>query len=272
MESDSIQSTELYIRLLEWFHANRKPLIIGGGAVAVIAIVIGVMSWQKGETEASADSQLLNTPLASLKEGRVVPTPASTFLDLSKDYPSTSAGEYASLLGAESLFLSGKYPEAHEQFSKFIDDNPTSLLLAQAEVGLAASLEGEGKNQEAAQKYQQVLSGYPTEEYITSPVKLTLARLDEELNRPEQALQYYQDLMRINNPVDPWAAEARERAVSLIMKHPELRKALAPPAGANPGASSPLLNVSPTAQKPGASAPAPAPRPAAPATPAGGKQ
>ena len=72
-------------------------------------------------------------------------------------------------------------------------------------------MEGEGKISEAAQKYQEIITTYPTEANIVSPAKLTLARLDEALNKPEQAFIYYQDLVRINNPNDPWAGEARER-------------------------------------------------------------
>ena len=110
-------------------------------------------------------------------------------------------------------------------------DNPRPApLVPQAKVGVAACLEGEGKIPEAAQKYQELISAYPSEPNIVSPVKLTLARLDEQLNKPEQALQYYMDLARIQNPYDPWSAEARERGEMLLLKHPELQKAQqAPP-------------------------------------------
>jgi hypothetical protein len=75
---------------------------------------------------------------------------------------------------------------------------------------------------------------------IISPAKLTLARLYEESNQPQQALTYYAELARVlnQNPYDPWAAEARERAQLLASKHPELMKALtsaAPSAPQNTG-------------------------------------
>jgi predicted negative regulator of RcsB-dependent stress response len=225
MEAETIESTERYLKLLAWLHANRKKLIIGAGVVAAVALAAGVMSWQKGEAETDANTQLLNTPLATPSGNRMVPAQPGPLLNLAKEYPDTSAGEYAELLGAESLFTEGKYPEAHEEFSKFIDQYPDSALLSQAKVGLAACLEGEGKISEAAQKYQELISTYSSEANIVSPAKLTLARLDETQNRPEQALTYYEELARINNPYDPWAAEARERGQLLLMKHPELRKA-----------------------------------------------
>ena len=256
MEPDSLQTTERYLKLLAWLHTNRKMLIIGGAVAAVVALAITIVCWQKAEAEAGANAQLLNTPLATYRGGRLTPAQAGPFLDLAKQHPDTTAGEYAALLGAESLFTEGKYPEAHQGFSKFIEQYPESPLLAQAKVGLAASLEGEGKISEAAQKYQEIISAYSTESSIATPAKLTLARLDEAQNKPEQALRYYEELARINNPYDPWAGEARERGELLLAKHPELRKA-PPGATGSPSAASQLpgLDVFPSSQP--ANAPAP---------------
>jgi TolA-binding protein len=249
MEAESTQSTERYLKLLAWLHANRKKLTIGGGVAAVIALTVGIMAWQKSEAESNANAQLLNLPLATFRGNRLASAQAGPFLDLARQYPDTSAGEYAALLGAESLFTEGKYPEAHQEFSKFIDQYPESALLSQAKVGLAASLEGEGKISQAAQKYQEIISTYSGEANIVSPAKLTLARLCEAQNKPEQALTYYEDLARINNPYDPWAGEARERGQLLLAKHPELRKA-PPVATGSPSAASQLpgLDVFPSPQ------------------------
>jgi len=235
MEAESTQSTETYIKVMAWLHANRKALTIGAGVAVVIAVVIGIIAWQKAEAESSTGAQLMDLPLATFHDGRMVPTGATPFLDLARQSPDTTAGEYAELLGAEGLFMEGKYPEAHQEFSKFLDEHSDNALIPQAKVGLAACLEEEGKTQEAAQKYQEVIATYSTDANIVSPAKLTLARLDEAQNKPEQALQYYEDLARINNPYDPWAAEARERGMLLLMKHPELRKA--PPGASGSRAS-----------------------------------
>ena len=109
-------------------------------------------------------------------------------------------------------------------------------------------MEGEGKISEAAQKYQEIITTYAADPNIVSPAKLTLARLDEALKKPEQAFTYYQELARINNPYDPWAGEARERAEILIAKHPELNR---PPPGAATAPSTashpPGLNLSSSA-------------------------
>jgi len=249
MEAESTQSTERYLKLLAWLHANQKMLMIVAGAAAVIALIIGIFYWKQSEAESNANAQLLSVPLATLRGNRMVAAQAAPFLMLAQQYPDTSAGEYAALLGAESLFTEGKYPEAHQAFSKFIGQYPESALLAQAKVGLAASLEGEGKISEAAQKYQEIISAYSAEASIVSPAKLTLARLDEAQNKPAQALTYYEDLARINNPYDPWAGEARERGQLLLAKHPELRKAPPGATGSPSAASQPAgLDLFPSPQ------------------------
>jgi predicted negative regulator of RcsB-dependent stress response len=233
--------------------------MIGAGVAAVIAIIAGIISWQKSEAESNANAGLLAVPLASVHGGQVTMALPQPFLQLAQEFPDTSAGEYAELLGAEALFTDGKYPEAHQEFSKFIDAHPASTLLAQAKVGLAASLEGEGKIQDATQKYQEIVMSYSSEAGIVSPVKLTLARLYELQNKPEQALTYYSELARINNPYDPWVAEARERGELLLARHPELRKA-PPSTPAGPLGGSQPASVSPFA--PAKTAPAPVPAPA----------
>ena len=263
MEAESTQSTETYLKVLGWLHANQKKLMIGAGVAAVIALVAGIMSWQKTEAESDANAHLLSVPLAAFRGGQLTPTAAGPFLDVAKQYPDTSAGEYAALLGAESLFTEGKYPEAHQEFSKFIDEHPASTLLAQAKMGLAASLEGEGKIPEATQKYQEIILAYSSEANIASPVKLTLARLYEKQGKPEQALTYYSELARINNPYDPWVAEARERGEMLLASHPELRKA-PPAATGGPAMGSLPTGLNPLAPAKTTPAPGPAPAPAKP--------
>lgn len=254
---ETVESTETYFKLLDWLHANRKPLVIGGVAVAVIAVVWGIVSWQKTATETDADAQLMSIPLMILEQGRLAPTPAKPFIDLADQYPNAPAGQYGELLGAERLFLAGNYSDAQQAFSKFADQNPDSPLIVQAKYGLAACLEGEGKLSDSATKYQEIISGYPSDPGVVAPAKLTLARIDEQLNRLDQAMTLYQDLARNKSPYDPWAAEAQERGLALLIKHPEMRKA--PPSaqgGMPPGAGKPggLGNI--TLPKP-AQAPAP---------------
>jgi tetratricopeptide (TPR) repeat protein len=252
-ETSESQSTETFYKALAWFHANQKRLIIVVVVVAAIGLVAGIMAWNKQRADEDANKMLFELPIgASPGTSMGEPSP-SVYLNLAEEYPNTSAGEYAVLLGGESLFVDGKYPEAQSEFSKFIDNHPDSPMLAQANIGVAACLEAEGKIPEAIQKYREVISQYPNELNVASPAKLTLARLYEDQNQPEQAMSLYVDLARSQNPNDLWSTEARERAQILLAKHPELMKQTQQPQA---GAANPSFSFAPPA-KPAQPAPAP---------------
>jgi predicted negative regulator of RcsB-dependent stress response len=257
MEAETSQpsSVETYYRILTWVHERRKPLLIGVGAVAAAGLIAGVMSWNKSQKAADADAKLFDLPVGSGQSAAVLAPSPSAYLDIAKDYPNTSAAEYASLLGAERLFLDSNYTESERAFSQFINDYPDSALISQAKMGVAACFEAEGKNSEALQKYQAIVSAYASELNVSEPAKLTMARLYEQENRPDQALAFYSELARSQNPYDPWAGEARERGELLLAKHPELRRteqSQAPAPGTPP--------MTPAAKS---AAPAPAAAPAA---------
>jgi predicted negative regulator of RcsB-dependent stress response len=226
MEAETSQpnSVETYYRILSWVHERRKPLLVGVGAVVAVGLIVGLMSWSKTQKAENADAKLFEIPIGTAQSPTVLAPSPSAFLDIAKEYPNTSAAEYASLLGAEQFFTSGNYTESQRAFSQFATDYPDSPLISQAKMGVAACLEAQGKNSEALQKYQEIISAYASELNVSEPAKLTMARLYEQENRPDQALTFYSELARSQNPYDPWAAEARERGELLLAKHPELRK------------------------------------------------
>jgi predicted negative regulator of RcsB-dependent stress response len=256
MEAETSQpqpsSVETYYRVIAWVHGRRKPLLIGVGVVAAAGLIAGIMSWSKSQKAADADAKLFELPLGSAPGATVLAPSPSAYLDIAKNFPNTSAAEYASLLGAERFFVDSNYTEAERAFSQFVADYPDSPLIAQAKMGVAACLEAQGKNSDALQKYQAIVSTYASELNVSEPAKLTMARLYEQENRPDQALSYYSELARSQNPYDPWAGEARERGALLLAKHPELR---------TEQTQAPAPGTTPTA--PGAKPSAPATAPAA---------
>jgi len=262
------QPTDIYIRTLEWLHARRKTIVIVAVVLALVGLAWAVIAWKKTQDETDANAQFFATPNVGL--ARTGPVSTAPLLELAKEYPSTPAGEHARLLAAEEMFTQGQYPEAYQQFSDFLTTYPESPLVPQARVGVAASLEAEGKIADAINKYHEIALAYPSEMSIVSPSKLTLARLYEQENQPQQALNYYFELARMlkQNPYDPWAAEAQERGQLLVAKHPELLKAMSNPApsGGAPGAPSFTL---PETAKPTGIQPAPisAPKPSPTAAP-----
>ncbi|HEV7923992.1 MAG TPA: tetratricopeptide repeat protein, partial [Verrucomicrobiae bacterium] len=250
-------STDTYLKVVQWMHDRRKPLLIGSIVVAVLALVCGFWAWNTAKHETDANSDFFAIPIEG--GARTVALSQKPLLEVASTYSGTPAGEHAKALAAEQLFIEGKYPEAYQQFSEYIDTYPDSALIPQAKVGQAACLEAEGKTSEAISKYHDIVLMYPTELSIVSPAKLTLARLYEESSQLQQALTLYVELARMltQSPNDPWAAEARERAQLLASKHPELMKAVTGGAPTeNPNGAASGFTISQTPQNKPATAPA----------------
>jgi tetratricopeptide (TPR) repeat protein len=267
------QSTDWYLKVVPWLHARRKRLLIGGIVVAVLGLAWAFWAWNKAKDEADANAQFFAAPLAiGMRSMGESPT---ALLNVASAYRGTAAGEHAQALAGEELFTQGKYPQAYQQFSDFIDNYPDSALIPQVSVGVAACLEAEGKTTEAIAKYHEIILTYPSEMSIVSPAKLTLARLYEASNQLQEALSYYAELARVlsQNPNDPWAAEARERAQLLVSKHPELMKALTSGAPSAPPSGFSILDATKAAGSKPATAPAtgatPAPKTSPPAASSG---
>ncbi len=249
---------DVFFRFLGWAHANRKPLIIGVTVAAVVGAAIGLYSWKQGENETDANAALLSMPISP--DLRIHSTDGG-LANLASQYPSTTAGEYALLLHAENLFVSGNYAQAQEEFKKFQTDYPSSPLVAQAGMGIAASLEAQNKLTDATQQYERVIQDNSTDPSIVEPAKLTLGRLAEEQKRYDLAFMQYKDLAQSQSQSDIWAQEARQRLQLLVGSHPELLKAItAPTTSASPAvaptasggpvmhpSSGPTLSASPAA-------------------------
>jgi tetratricopeptide (TPR) repeat protein len=218
------QTIDLY-KLAAWAYDKRKPLIAIVTVVAVAAIVIGINNWRRGENEARANEMLFRLPAVMASgENAARPSPAD-LMAIANAYPSSSIGLQSELLANEALFTQGKYQEALTGFSKFLSSHSSSPFAVQASVGIAACQEGLGHTKEAIESYKQVIAQYSATG-LTSPVKLTLARLFEEEKQFDQALSYYNELTSspIISPNDPWGAEASERKSALLAQHPELNK------------------------------------------------
>lgn len=224
-----------------WLHTNRKRVVAGAMVVAVIAAIVGVVMWNSNQKEAGANRALFAVPSVLNQTPPGDPASARALLAISQEDSGTSAGTAAQLLAARELFVGGKYAEAQREFSKFVASHSGHPLLPQANVGIAASMEAQGKISDAEQQYKKISALYSTDPNIILPVKLTLARLSEAENKPDQAVQLYKELASINDRNDPWVVEAYERLRLLVAKHPELNPNPPQPRATAP---SPLLTPS----------------------------
>ncbi len=232
MQSEA-PGTAVFYKWLGWFEEHRQSVLYGAVAVTVVGLIVAFIIWRSGEKQKDAGYALARAfvPQATGSAERV---PASNFLAVASQFPGSEAAGPAMLLGATSLFDSGKYAEAQAEFDKFARQYRDSSFVAEAQLGVAASLEAQGKTNEAVTAYKNLVDRRPSE-VVVPQAKYALARLYDAQGKPELAYPLYEEVAQ--RPGTMMGTYAGFRAEELLAKYPNL--APAPPTAAT--SVSPLM-------------------------------
>jgi predicted negative regulator of RcsB-dependent stress response len=219
--------TAFLIKFWPWIEANRNRLIIGSVIVIAAIFLYSFYAYQQEQKKTIA-GQAFSQLALTLPSDAGASQWAESYLKVAGDYPDTLAGRRAWLQGAAALFAGGKYADAQAQFQKYFDAHPDGEFSASAALGVAASLEALGKLDLAFGAYQRVVNGFPSDAAAVNAAKFALARISGGQGKLNDALGFYDSLIR-SNPRSPVAQEAAMSAM-------ELRTKLAP---AQPAAVAP---------------------------------
>jgi tetratricopeptide (TPR) repeat protein len=264
MEQSAPPSAGFY-NFLGWLDVNKKRVAIGAAVVVVIGLVAALLIWRNSEQDNEAALALSAVRVPFNPTEAAPPGTAEAFLKVAEQYPSTPSAPQAVLRAATVYFANGQYPQAVEQFNRFLGKYGDTPWVPQARYGIAASLDAQGNAQEAINRYNEFIRTYPSDPAVDE-ARFNVARLYEKANQPAQAIEV---LSRMTNagPFTATGAEVQERLKSIYKQHPEL--APKPVATPTPGRGNdvPLMlqNV-PRAPQPNTPAPTVTPTPA-PATP-----
>jgi tetratricopeptide (TPR) repeat protein len=224
MESNKSPSAGFY-EFLAWVELNKQNLLIAAAVLLASALACGVYVWRKNQQETTANQALMAIRPSASSAGAPLHR-APDYLKVANQYPKTSAGAHALLLGAGDLFTQDQYQEAQNQFERFLKEYGSDPLAPKADFGVAACLDAQNKLDLALAKYQQVIAQYPISSEA-GQAKLHIARLYEIKNQPKQALSLYEE-MRKGNAKSAWKDEAQSRRAALLQKYPELAETNAP--------------------------------------------
>jgi predicted negative regulator of RcsB-dependent stress response len=219
MESNAAQLS-LGHQAWAWFEANKKPALLGFGAIVVLGAIVSFYFYQQSEKEQAAAEALSAVEVPQLTGARGAPEPATAYLKVASEYPNTSAAARALLLGAASLFTEGKYTEAKAQFDRFTRDYGDNPLMSEALLGGAACLDALGKTNEALVAYNDLVRQHPGEN-VVAQARFALGRLYEAQNDPEKARSQFEEVARAN-PYGSLGSEAGMRVEELNLKYPKL--------------------------------------------------
>jgi TolA-binding protein len=205
-------ATAYFFKAWSWVEANIKQIALGLVALVIVVVAVSYYFWRQNQTEIDA-GQALTQLLVSIAPNTDAGQLANNYFKLAEDYPGTQTGGRALILGATTLFDSGKYPDAQVQFQKYLDTYHDGTFAATAALGIAVSLEAQGKTDAAASAYQRVINGYP-DPNAADPAKFALAKIDEQQGKLVEAENYFRDVAR-NNPNSAMGSEAAYRAYQL---------------------------------------------------------
>jgi TolA-binding protein len=114
------------------------------------------------------------------------------------------------------FFAAGRYADAQMQFQKFLNVYPGSFFAAQADLGVATSLDAQGKTDAAAGVYQRIINSY-SDAMAANSARFGLAQIDEHQGKLTDAMNLYGDIMRAM-PNSSLSSEAGLRAMELKTK------------------------------------------------------
>ena len=228
-------------RLWAWFETNKKQAVWGTVLVVGVGLIIWFVVWQQGEKEIKASEALTNVSIPLAGSAGPRPGSAEAYFKVASEYPKSAAGARALLLGAGSLFIEGKFPEAKSQFERFTREHRDSPFMGQALLGVAASLDAQGKTNEAVTAYKDLVDHHPGESVIPQ-AKFALARLYESQNKLELARSLFEELNR-TEPYSSLGSEAGMRLEELLAKNPNLIPKPVAPAPAPISLAAPVVNL-----------------------------
>lgn len=257
MESDLTESA-LFYKLWAWGDKNRKQLLYGLIALAVVGVIVAFWLSHAQEKQKDANAALAGLTSQTITSPSAEPS-ADALLKVNSDYPDTDAGQRALLLAAGNLFAAGKYDVAKAQFQKFLQQYNNSPLAGQAALGIASCYDATGNTNDALSGYQGVVDRYPNQN-VVAQAKLRLGILQEAQGKYHDARSTLEEVARAFQG-SIIGSEAMTRLQELNAAHPEVQ-ATAPAAVTAP--SIPALTATPAVAAPKTSAATVAP--AAPST------
>ncbi len=219
MDSEVARSAWFY-DLVAWLQLNRKRVLIGAVVALVVAVAASAMIYTQNQKEVNASEALSEIRAPMNPATPPPPGLVDAYLKIARDYAGTKAAARALLVAGGALYVEGNHAEAQKLFERVTREYPESPWLAEANYGIAATLDAQQKIPEATAKYEELQRRFPNQAVIDE-AKLGLGRLYEVQNKPAQALKLYEELLRAN-PYGGIAQEAGIRHTEIIEKHPEL--------------------------------------------------
>lgn len=234
------QLVNLTQRALQWVTENRKVLVLGFVALALVIVATYGWRWYSDMREMQASLAFIEA--RKILDARIVERPESdqttqgdgtypseaeraraAIVGLEKvlqNHPGTRTASLATYFIAESRSLLGEYDKAVEGFSRYLrEEGPRGELARFAIEGIGASLEGQGKYDEAKEQYRR-LTEPPFDAELDRGL-YHIARMEQKAGNSGEAARQFKEIVE-KHPKSAFQREIEDRLAFLsLLNSPE---------------------------------------------------
>lgn len=171
---NELELPEWVVRLRKTYESDPVKWMWIGMTALVLVIIVGLVAYmiRRQKTEAA---ELLADGLVSLDAGNYQAA-MQDFQRIETSHKLSGYRDEARLYSAAALFGLGRYNEALDAYSKFVQDNPKSELAPQAELSIGACFEMRGDTAAALRGYQAAREKYKGS-FLEKALEIRIARL-----------------------------------------------------------------------------------------------
>jgi predicted negative regulator of RcsB-dependent stress response len=179
-------------RLAAWAQANARPLAIGAGVIALVALV-GWFVMASGKRKEAFARQALENAWGAADAGNI-PQASSELQKVANTYKGTDAAYEATLSLNQTRLSAGQSQLAVDDLRRFLQAGPPARFVHPANMLLGAGLENLGKPAEAADAYMAASSGADMD-HLKAEALLAAGRAYRAAGQNEKAIAAYQSIV-----------------------------------------------------------------------------
>jgi predicted negative regulator of RcsB-dependent stress response len=208
------------VTVIRFLQARRGLALAVLGAIVVVGLAGAGYWWHQDRREGEASRLFAQAENAARPEGPDKPgkpeEAATLLLQVADRYRGTLSAEEALLRLGNLQYSAGKMDAASDAFGRYRREYPRGRFVVMGAIGQAYALEAKGDFQAAAQALTETLDRQK-DQPIAGEAYTALARLYEELKKPEDATRVYRQIVD-RYPQTQWAVNATQRLSAIKSK------------------------------------------------------
>jgi predicted negative regulator of RcsB-dependent stress response len=205
-------------RTAEFISENKSKIYIGSGVIVLILLISA--GWYFYRTNQENNAQMLYTKahIATLKGrlagGQMDESALKLYQDVISKYPGTKAAFMANYRRANHYYRMNDIESSIMAYQSFIKvTSADSELSTLAHIGLGYCYESKKDFKNALESFENAANTKSSDNFESINLR-NIARIHEELNNREKAIEYYQKAL--NKSVDPSVQQLIKRKISSL--------------------------------------------------------